>query len=56
MDYISENNTAKTILFSAQRIGVPGDREVGTVKAWTQSVGLEIPDFTGRCLHTGCKK
>lgn len=51
MDYISENNTARTILFSAQRIGLPGDRELGNVREWTASVGFEIPEFNGRCLH-----
>jgi hypothetical protein len=51
MDYIQESYGAETILKSGQVIGVPSGREQGNVIEYFESVGLEYPEFAGRCLH-----
>lgn len=56
MEYLNTNVTTEQILLSANTIAIPGGRENGNVVEWMSSMGFEIPDMAGRCLHFRNKK
>lgn len=51
MEYLNENMSTEEILNNAPIIAVPGGRENGNVIAFLQTMGIEAPGITGRCLH-----